>query len=199
MTRAFLRVAKVGGSLFDDPRLPTSLRSWLGEQPGINVLIAGGGPLADFLRDADERFAIGDSVSHRLCLQAMRVTADLLAAMLPEAELLGSVDDLQQAIQDRRNEMIVFDAESFARDAGPDVLPEGWPVTSDSIAARLALQLEADELVLFKSTLLPPNTDRAQASAAGLVDAYFVEATSDVHAIRWVNLRNDPPLERPML
>ncbi|MCA9219115.1 MAG: hypothetical protein KDA71_02245, partial [Planctomycetales bacterium] len=88
MSRRFLRVAKVGGSLFDFAQLPTRLRSWLDDQPGANVLIAGGGPLADAVRQADHLFALDASTAHRLAIESMRVMTELLAALLPESQVL---------------------------------------------------------------------------------------------------------------
>ncbi|MBP88925.1 MAG: hypothetical protein CMJ64_19790 [Planctomycetaceae bacterium] len=198
MTRAFVRVAKVGGSLFDYTELPTVLRVWLADQPGITVLIAGGGAAAEFIREADARFSLGEPVSHRLCLTAMRTSAKLLLALLPEAALVTTLADLQEAIGSRRTGLVVFDVEHFASVISEVALPRDWSVTSDSIAAHTASVLGARELVLFKSVALPPNTSREDTSDSGLVDAYFCEAMGQGTAVRWVNLRSDPPAERPL-
>ena len=197
MTRAFVRVAKVGGSLFDYDELPSALRIWLEEQPGITVLIAGGGAGADFIREADRRFSLGEAVAHRLCLTVMRTSAKLLAALLPEATAVDSVAALQAAISSRPSGMIVFDVDGFASETSESILPREWTVTSDSIAAYVACVIGARELVLFKSVALPPNMSRADAGALGLVDAHFSQAAMDVPAARWVNLRHNPPTERP--
>ena len=77
-------------------------------------------------------------------------------------------------------------------------LPTSWDVTSDSIAAYVASQLQAQELVLFKSTSLPANTNRAQAAHTGLIDGYFEQAAATIENIRWVNLRTTPVSERPL-
>lgn len=197
MTRAFVRVAKVGGSLFGYRQLRTSLRSWLEDQPGITVLIAGGGAGADMIRDADVTFSLGQATSHRLCLAAMHTSANLLAALLPEAVLANTPSELEGVIGSRRAAMVVFDVEDFASEISESVLPRNWAVTSDSIAAHAANVIGARELVLFKAIALPPNTTREAATELGLVDAYFTQAAANVPAVRWVNLLSDPPAERP--
>lgn len=195
MSRMFLRVAKVGGSLFDFAELPTALRCWLDTQPGVTVLIAGGGPFADAVRNADATFAIGDSAAHRLALEAMRLSAQLLAAMLSETELLYSLDDVHRGLSN--SGVVVLDPwETLTL---PECrLPHSWDVTSDSIAAYIASQLQSHELVLFKSRPLPANTNRAEAAGAGLVDGYFVHAAAVLPTVRWVNLRGTPVTERPL-
>ncbi|MDA1051790.1 MAG: hypothetical protein O3C40_15095 [Planctomycetota bacterium] len=195
MSRMFLRVAKVGGSLFDFADLPTALRCWLDSQPGVNVLIAGGGPFADEVRQADATFALGDAASHRLSLEAMRVSAELLAGLLHETEVLHSLDDVRERLVSRG--VVVLDPwETLTL---PECrLPHSWSVTSDSIAAYVASQLQARELVLFKSTPLPANTNRVEAAESGLVDGYFVHAATTFPTVRWVNLRGTPVTERPL-
>lgn len=194
MNRKFLRVAKVGGSLFDFADLPAALRGWLDNQPGVNVLIAGGGPFADAVRQADATFAIGDTAAHRLALEAMRVSAELLAALLPEAHVLHSLADVRKQLAS--SEVVVLNPLELSL---PECkLPHSWDVTSDSIAAYVASELEAQELVLFKSTPLPANTSRARATESGLLDGYFVQAAARFPTVRWVNLRATPVTERPL-
>lgn len=197
MSRAFVRVAKVGGSLFDCKRLPIALRSWLQDQPGVNVLIAGGGVLADFVRDADAKFKLGESTSHALCLRAMSLSAEMLGVMLPDSCFVRTLPALFEAIAGRQSSIIVFDVASFVETTSSTELPRTWAVTSDSIAVHVAKAIDAAELVLFKSTDLPPNTSRGQGSITGLVDSHFCQCAEATLAIRWVNLRNDPPTERP--
>ncbi len=197
MSRNFLRVAKVGGSLLDFRELPMSLRNWLDCQPGSNVLIAGGGAMVDVIRRADEIFQLGEVASHRLSLNTMRITADLLAELLPEAMLVHCVNDLRERLEAGTPQNFVLDVGPWATQLeNRDKLPSQWNVTSDSIAARVATALAAHELVLFKSTPLPPNLTRQQILEAGLVDGYFHEAAAEWDAVRWVNLRGSPVTER---
>ncbi len=65
----------------------------------------------------------------------------------------------------------------------------GWHVTSDSIAARLAQHMGAEQLVLLKSSLPQSRTLRG-ASEEGLVDQYFSTAAAGLPTVRVVNLRD---------
>jgi aspartokinase-like uncharacterized kinase len=201
-----VRVAKVGGSLFDYEDLVPSLRKWLALQPPLaTVLIAGGGPFADAIRAVDARFGLGEEASHWLCVRALGVSARLLAALLPEAKFAGEgVGSLVRRLEtvamkaalgesDSRP-FYVLDPETFLCSEEPllaNPLPHTWSVTSDSIAARLAEALGAQELVLLKSSFGFAVSDIHAAAEAGFVDAEFPRAAATLQRVRAVNLRDE--------
>lgn len=196
-----IRVVKVGGSLFDFAGLPVALDDWLARQGNaLPILVAGGGDLADAIRVASQRFRLDPVSAHWICVDAMTTSARLLAALLPAAEFLNRYEDVQTRLQRHRSAALVFAAGNFLRRieprlAGPK-LPEDWTVTSDSIAARLAVALDASELVLMKSCDLGEVRTVRDAAQAGLVDEFFPLAAADLPAIRWVNLRSAGAAER---
>jgi 5-(aminomethyl)-3-furanmethanol phosphate kinase len=187
------RVIKVGGSLLDWPLLPAALRRWLDEQPpGLNVLLCGGGELADIIRRADRDFQLGETFSHWLCIDVMSITARLLAAVLADAPLVTDHDELLARVAHGEAGDVVFDVARCLRDREstlPGVpLPHDWSVTSDSIAARLAEVLGADELVLLKSSD-PPADCVADLIAARYIDRHFAAYAKLATKLRIVNLR----------
>jgi aspartokinase-like uncharacterized kinase len=74
-----------------------------------------------------------------------------------------------------------------------DPLPETWEVTTDSIAARVAVYLGAGELRLVKSAGLVGMRNRAEAARAGFVDPAFPAVSAPLARLAVVNLRADPP------
>jgi len=189
-----LRVLKLGGSLLELSDLTPRLRRWLAAGAGQrNVMVVGGGRLADAIRGYDKLHALGESVSHWLCIRAMSVNAELVAALLPEARLVHSVAELRQ--RPTAPGPMIFDAWTFLRDEDPKLfaepLPASWQVTSDSIAARLAEILGDAELALLKSALPPAKATVASAAAAGFVDGYFPIAARRLTRIECVDLRSD--------
>ena len=135
-----LRVIKLGGSLLDLDGLADRLRSWLASQPAMrNLILVGGGEMADGVRDAYRRHGLDEEAAHWLCIRILAVTAELLLRILPEASLARRLEDLSQI---RGSGPILFDCEQFLREEDanrpPRPLPHTWDVTSDSIAARLA-------------------------------------------------------------
>ena len=64
MTRPTLTIVKVGGSLFDWPELPVRLTAYIEQRRAMGpieqtVLIAGGGPAADWIRALDRIHGLG--------------------------------------------------------------------------------------------------------------------------------------------
>jgi aspartokinase-like uncharacterized kinase len=159
-------VYKVGGSLLNFPGLADRLRDVLAQAypspdvvdvPGTNrVLIAGGGETADAVRRWDRMHTLGDEASHTLALHAMEINARLVAAILPEARLIRRFPESPQTSADGHSVILSPRelVEALERTSG-ELLPRSWGVTSDSIAAYVAVHCRADALVLIKSVPCP--------------------------------------------
>jgi aspartokinase-like uncharacterized kinase len=187
-------VIKVGGSLFDWPELPGQLNAVLDSHRAAYqrlVLLPGGGPAANFIRAIDKKFILGDLSAHRLALRSLDLTAHVLAALVPGLEVVDDLASLDQVW--RRLRIPVLAPRRFFDESegeASDPLPASWNVTSDSIAARVAVHLGATELVLLKSASLPPDTDRRAAADLGLVDPFFPDVSRSLRCVRHVNLRD---------
>jgi aspartokinase-like uncharacterized kinase len=188
------RVVKLGGSLLEFAELVPRLRAWLSAQaPAENLLVIGGGRAADAIREADRLHQLDEPAAHWLCVRAMALNAELVAALLPEARLSRSVPELIADTPQER--LLIVEPWRFLRDDEPRLaatpLPESWDVTSDSVAARLATIVGAEELVLLKSALPePPHTIEA-AAKCGYVDAWFPRAAGALKQVRCMNLRDE--------
>ena len=197
-----IRVVKIGGSLFDYPGLETAWNQWLSrESKMMTVIIAGGGPYADLVRQWDKQFSLSEETAHWMCVTSMNITAALLHQQLPGSRL---IEDWQELIKwrssDNQQGAAVFLVESFLKTVETslpgDSLPRTWAVSSDSIAARVAEVLAAEELVLGKSTSISAGSDWQQLADEGFVDQYFSEIATRLPVVRWVNLRSIIPVEK---
>jgi aspartokinase-like uncharacterized kinase len=189
-------VVKVGGSLHDVPRFGEQLRRWLDSLPTRRVLlIAGGGPPADWVRQLDRLDELGEERAHWLALRSLSFTAHALAARLPGATVIETPEDRRQVWRD--GGWPVLDVYSFAiaDEASPDHLPHLWEVTSDSLAARVAQVVGIAVLVLLKSVSLPAGCTWEQAARQGIVDARFpkiMAAGGEPLRVQVVNFRQWP-------
>src|SRR5213076_1925162 len=125
------------------------------------VVLPGGGPFADAVRQMLERVKIGEDAAHWMAVLGMDQYAHALAARLPEAALVDGEGGIAAALQATR--LPVLAPYRWLRAADP--LPHSWEVTSDSIAAWLAGQLGARRVVLIKP---------APADPKKVVDSYFL-------------------------
>jgi aspartokinase-like uncharacterized kinase len=160
-------VVKVGGSLFDHPRLGLGLRAYLESlAPSEVLLIPGGGDLAETVRKLDRLHGLREEASHWLALQTMTVTGAFLSQLI-NLPAFGS-------------RVRIADAFAFAQDdeGNSGALPHSWDVTSDSIAARMAVIFQAERLILLKSIDIPPGTPWTNAAERGWVDPYFPQVIS---------------------
>jgi aspartokinase-like uncharacterized kinase len=126
------------------------------------VIVPGGGPFADAVREADRRFSAGDSAAHWMAILAMDQHAHLIAARLRGAAIVTSAAGAACAIDS--GAIPVLAPFTWLRDADP--LPHSWTVTSDSIAAWIADTVGATRLMLIK----PP-----AATGPHLIDPYFAQ------------------------
>ncbi|WP_435016512.1 uridylate kinase [Tundrisphaera sp. TA3] len=181
-------VIKVGGSLLDWPGLPARLAAEVAGREA--VLLAGGGRFADALRDLDRVHGLGERRSHALALRVLDLTAKILADLVPGSEVVDDPDAISDAR--RRGRVPVLAPRRFldADDARPDALPHAWTTTTDAIAARVAVRLGADELVLLKSAGLQDGVGLEDAARLGLVDPEFPRAADGLPLIRLVNARD---------
>ena len=184
-------VVKVGGSLFDLPGLGGRLKTWLDDLHRHVLLVPGGGKMADAVREMDHIHNLGEEASHWLALEALCVNAHFLKKIVPHSAVIHHLD--QRLPLFRSGAIAVMDMLSFARedDRRSGAFPKRWDVTSDSLAVRLAMIAQADEVVLLKSVTIPDGTSWEKAASNGWVDAFFPEAVkrSGTLYIRAVNLR----------
>ena len=194
--RVPIRVVKVGGSLLDLGDLATRMRQWLKAQtPAHHVIVVGGGALVEQVREWHRNDPIDDVAAHWMCIDLMSVTAHLLHSRMPEIALIEDDRLLCQRVGSR--DCTIFGPANWMRHSEPYLpgtkLPASWDVTSDSIAARLAFALIADEIVLLKSSLPQKRqTNRIKDLAAGgYIDVMMAQLAHELPGVRVVNLRSN--------
>ncbi len=155
-------VVKMGGGLL--AQVETFERTLIEiEQASHNcslLIVPGGGVFADAVRDVDRRVGLTDDTTHWMAVLAMDQHAHLIASRLRAGKLVLRRSEIKAALAQRC--VPVLAPYRWMREADP--LPHSWDITSDSISAWVATQVEATRLVLVK----PPG-----ASGPDIVDSCF--------------------------
>jgi aspartokinase-like uncharacterized kinase len=176
-------VLKVGGSLLVRPDWPALLASLIATRGSeACCLVVGGGAVVDGLRALDLALPQSQPLMHDLAIDAMRLTARLVAATM-SISLAAEPPDTAG--------VVVLDAPAWlAVGSRAATLPVGWQVTSDSIAARVAVE-HGGSLLLAKSVPPPPCPDDADllsaVARADWVDEYFPAAAGPLISIEWAS------------
>jgi 5-(aminomethyl)-3-furanmethanol phosphate kinase len=157
-------VVKVGGGLLADyPDFANTLEAIAAAAATLRiVVIPGGGVFADAVRLIDRQLTLSANAAHWMAILAMDQYAHVIASRLPMATLVESREAALEALTN--GEIPVLAPSRWLKQADP--LPHSWDVTSDSLAAWLAGELGATQLVLMKP---------AEASEP-LLDPYFTRA-----------------------
>lgn len=93
-------VVKLGGSLLDLPDLRQRVAGFV-SPIARPLIVVGGGEAAELVRAFDTRFEIGPERGHWLAVRAMQFNAQLIAAILCDADLAGS-EEAAQALWSER-------------------------------------------------------------------------------------------------
>src|SRR2546427_12226597 len=103
------------------------------------VVLPGGGPFADAVRQMFKRVRIGEDAAHWMAVLGMDQYAHALAGRLPDAALVDGDGGISAAVQARRLPVLA----PYHWLPAADPLPPSSDVTSGTIAAWLARQLRA--------------------------------------------------------
>ncbi|REJ73341.1 MAG: hypothetical protein DWQ34_00840 [Planctomycetota bacterium] len=185
-----LVVCKLGGSLLSLPGLAERIESVLEEQGrSRSLLVVGGGAAADIVRRWSRQFCLSEETAHQLALEAMAFNAALVVRLLPQSVLVFDDSEIEPAWREGlipivHPPRVLADLE--ARSNLP--LPHTWDAASDTIAGWIAAMMDAQKLVLMKSTDRPGRFWR-EAANDGAVDAHFPVVAQHVRSIEWINLR----------
>lgn len=188
------RVIKVGGSLLERPDLQDALTRWISRQPSgepssiENLVVVGGGPLVDAVRDLDQLHPGDPEEIHWLCVELLDATFRLVSAWF-DWPTISTSEEFEQAMRcgcTRERPTLVAVRSVYHRHQVPlpSELPCNWQTTSDSIAAWLARRSEADELVLLKSCSVDPAWKPEQLASCGIVDEVFPAIARGIAAVR---------------
>lgn len=199
------QVMKLGGSLLDLADLAARLEVVRRARgAALAALVVGGGDAADLVRAFDRSYGLGEVKGHWLAVRAMQFNAHLVAAALPDAALAADIGACHAAWAAGR--LAVIDPLPWLEreEAAGIAVPHRWSFTSDSIAAHIAVRLQAGRLTLLKSTTSVANVDDVlcypfandprnevwEAVAEGLIDADFEAAAAGIASIEVINLRD---------
>lgn len=146
-------VVKLGGGLLPYVESFEASLAAIGQAARVCrlLIVPGGGPFADAVRDVHRQHRLSDTAAHWMAVLAMDQYAHLIASRMPASTLVRRDREIADAIA--FNQVPVLAPEQWLREVDP--LPHSWDVTSDSIAAWVAGQVGARQLVLIK----PPGAD----------------------------------------
>lgn len=195
-------VIKCGGSLTRRNNLPTLC--WQLAQLACRhrlLVVPGGGPFADTVRDYDRRYGLSDSAAHWMAILAMDQYAYGLVDLIPQSRVVRSAKAAAEiALAGRMPVLAPFD---WLRQTNP--LPHSWKVTSDSISAWVATAIKAERLVLLKdidclygsnpdkgNTEAPASITLGQLADGQWVDRFFASIMRDNRIDLWILNGNAP-------
>lgn len=162
-------VLKLGGSLLSRPSLIDFLQLASQQGQGKLVIVPGGGIFADQVRLTQKQWHYSDKIAHEMAILAMQQMALLFQGICPCLALTHKVTNIHAALQQHR--VILWSP--LLTEIDQDEVPANWDITSDSLAAWLALKLNSPQLILVKSVTIPDNASLAQLSQLNIIDQGF--------------------------
>lgn len=178
-------IIKMGGSLAKQEngkilsQLGKILTDYADKYPLL--IVPGGGPFADTVRDYGEKFNLSDPTCHFMALLAMDQLAFLLKDFIPGSRLTDLSDPASLFQIDSHPVPQILLCSRYISLIPAEDLPRSWDVTSDSISAFLAKKLDAALLVLLKSTDIGPEVKEPD------VDGYFCKILSPAQPVWFLN------------
>jgi aspartokinase-like uncharacterized kinase len=162
-------VVKLGGSTSKARQMVVWLAALAAARLPL-VIVPGGGPFADQVRDAQRRLGFSDKAAHAMALLAMEQFGHVILDRHHRFAAARTRADIERALA--AGTIPVWLPSSLAlADQG---IEASWNVTSDALAAWLTGRVGAKALLLIKQTRAFGSGDEvASLAARGIVDAAF--------------------------
>ena len=168
-------VVKLGGSLFDYPKLSEWLKILSEEGAGKVVIVPGGGPFADQVRDAQKQWKFNDQQAHQMALHAMDQYGLMLAgiAEVQDCRLIPARSERKLQDSLTRHQTPVWLPSKWLEHNTE--IPQNWTATSDSISAWLAKELNAEKLIFIKRVEVDESVSPEALGKENIVDGSFAD------------------------
>ena len=161
-------VLKIGGSLAKTGRARAVL-DLVVRSPRQVVIVPGGGAHADGVRVDQVTRGFSDAEAHKRAILAMHQIAADFQLLEPRLKAVESLQAMTIAWAEHRTPVwlpwIMVEHETS--------ISQDWTITSDSLAAWLAGQIENAEVALVKSCAVPAGASLANLADAGITDPQF--------------------------
>ncbi len=179
-----MQVVKLGGSLSHSQALADCLRAIVDNPQLKTVIVPGGGDFAEQVRTAQQHWQFNDQIAHEMAVLAMQQMALLLKGLQNKLRLISSICAIEHALSE--TSPIIWSP--CSEQLNQAQIKPSWDITSDSLAAWLAQQLNATDLYLVKAA--PIKTQNlTQLAQQGVVDNAFTQFVSgalfSVHIVHY--------------
>jgi aspartokinase-like uncharacterized kinase len=162
-----MRIIKLGGSLLTTGYLAACLQH-IESLPGQILIVPGGGILADQVRQLQSQFGFNDVYAHRMAILAMQQMALLFKGLKPAFSEFSSIYTACDW-----SGVAIWSANVTELDQAG--IENSWDITSDSLAAWLALQLKADSLTLVKAAIIDSRASLTDLHQQNIIDTAFLQ------------------------
>jgi aspartokinase-like uncharacterized kinase len=172
-------VVKIGGSLADNTRLIEWLKILSSSKQAI-VLVPGGGPFADQVRSIQSHWQFSDTTAHHMAILAMQQYGLMLAGLNPQFKCAISAQEVKKNLSAGLLSIIWMPSIDELQEDG---VAASWDVSSDSLAVWLCSKLDAERLILIKSTDMSQHKDDSikALQLANIVDQAFLQMMDHVN------------------
>ena len=159
-------VIKLGGSLIHNSALKACL-DYAASLSVNTVIVPGGGVFADQVRVTQQHCQFDDQAAHQMAILAMQQTAIMLNNLKPEFKIFKQISALSHL-----SKQAIWSPDIADLDHAK--IPASWDITSDSLAAWLAIQWQAKLLLIIKSSPIDSQSSLSALQAQGVLDGGFM-------------------------
>ena len=180
------RVVKVGGSLLQRDDFVEKINGWTDHRsPAQNLFLFGGGDVINAVRRLDKIHTLNPKLTHWICVDLLNASFAMAQHWFADWRTIETTQQFGDlAAQQPWLSNVIIRCTSFYHQDQAGDLPMDWRTTTDSIAARLAMLTQANELILLKSCSVDEHLSYHAMANHGIVDLAFPNAAKSIASVK---------------